>query len=424
MIVPGTEVDGRYRVVRLLGEGSMGAVYEAEHVAVGRKVALKVLHARFAQVPDAVRRFAREARAAAAIGHENIVAVLDAGTHGDEPYLVMDLLRGATLGEHLARAEVFEPRAACGVIGQVLSALAAAHAKGIVHRDLKPDNVFLVARDGATTVKLIDFGVSKFRPFEEGIHQTTQEGLPIGTPAYMAPEQWMGRRDIDHRADVFAAGVMLYEMLTGGMPYEGASQGELFLEIVRGTEEPPPPSEIAPGVPEAIDAVVLRALRRDREARYESAREFLEALRPFGAEGIAVVDAPPASPPDGGPVVLAHRATRRATTVIDRHPRLGRLGVAALAVALVALGAVSALAVRAREAPTTPARSPRAVALAVAPSPASPPPVAEARIPDAAPPTPASAAPPRARRRHRPRAGRAPAPARTGVGSLNISHDF
>ena len=338
MIDEGAELEGRYRILRRLGEGGMGAVYEAEHTAIGRRVAIKVLHAHVARMPDAVKRFAREARAAAEIGHPNIVQVFDTGTHLGEPFLVMELLLGETLADRLARADRVSSEWACRITGHVLSALAAAHAKGFIHRDLKPENVFLLSGELEPTVKLLDFGISKFRRAGATLEQTTLEGIPLGTPAYMAPEQWMGRRDIDHRADIFAVGVMLYELLTGGLPYEGANQGELFLEIVRGTSLPDGPSALESDLPAALDAVVLRALDRDRERRFSSAREFLDALRPYGAEGIAVVDDPPAQAQED-PVVVSSRRVMRAAATHGSLPR-PRLPIELVGTALVVLAAL------------------------------------------------------------------------------------
>jgi serine/threonine-protein kinase len=340
VIDDGAELEGRYRILRKLGEGGMGTVFEAEHTALGKRIAVKMLHAHVAKLPDAVRRFAREARAAAEIGHPNIVEVFDTGTHLGEPFLVMELLRGETLAERLSRPEAVACAEACRVLGCVLSALASAHAKGIIHRDLKPENVFLTDGLGAPGVKLLDFGISKFRRSGATLEQTTQEGVPLGTPAYMAPEQWMGRRDIDHRADLFAVGVMLYELLTGGLPYEGANQAELFLEIVRGTSVPEAPSALEPDVPAALDAVLLRALERDPARRFTSAREFLDALRPYGAGAIAVVDDPPAAAEEDAITASQRRAMRAAPTDVGARPR--RLSVewtGTLAVLLLALGA-------------------------------------------------------------------------------------
>ena len=407
MIDPNTEIDARYRVVRLLGEGGMGAVYEVEHLGVGKRLAIKMLHAHYARQPEAVKRFAREARAAAAIGHPNIVEVIDTGVHRSEPYMVMELLRGETLAERLARATPITTREVCSVIGCILSALASAHAKGIVHRDLKPENVFLAEYGGVTTVKLLDFGVSKFRHEAGTLFETTQEGLPVGTPAYMAPEQWMGRRDIDHRADLFAVGVMLYEMLTGGFPYEGASQGELFLEIVRGSEQPPPPSAIAPGVPRAIDAVTLRALRREREERFQSAREFLDALRPFGAENIPVCDELPVQESLDASSTAPRRAVRRTVATIDGARVSGRqITVLSLLLSLVVLGLVVVAGTRTGSpprghravSPSVPPITAPAVA-AVVPAPAAVP--APSVAPAPAAPEQEVAVAPRRRGRHR-----------------------
>ncbi len=429
----GAELEGRYRILRSLGEGAMGAVYEAEHTALGRRVAVKVLHAHIAKVPDAVRRFEREARAAAEIGHPNIVEVFDVGTHLGEPFLVMELLRGETLADRLSRPEMIDARAACRIVGYVLSALASAHAKGIIHRDLKPENVFLVPGDEAHGVKLLDFGISKFRRAGATLLQTTQEGIPLGTPGYMAPEQWMGRRDIDHRADIFAVGVMLYELLTGGLPYEGANQGELFLEIVRGTSRPSMPSELDPEIPPGLDAVVLRALDRDRDRRFESAREFLDALRPFGADAIPVVDAPPVFVEEDAAVVSARRAMRAAPTNTTRSkPRVPVEVAGAALVVFLALGAgawwlsrttTRSAHVATRPAPTTPRTAPPRA------TPASTPPIAAPAPPltIAAPAVPAVAVDAPGERSPRRRARRSAAvegPATGRVDRLPVSRSF
>ena len=432
MIDDGAELEGRYRIVRPLGEGGMGVVYEAEHTAIGRRVAIKVLHAHVARMPDAVKRFAREARAAAEIGHPNIVEVFDTGTHLGEPFLVMELLVGETLADRLARAEMVSCERACRISGHVLSALAAAHAKGIIHRDLKPENVFLLSGEVGPTVKLLDFGISKFRRAGATLEQTTLEGIPLGTPAYMAPEQWMGRRDIDHRADIFAVGVMLYELLTGGLPYEGANQGELFLEIVRGTSLPVGPSTLESDVPAGLDAVVQRALERDRERRFSSAREFLDALRPYGAEGIAVVDDPPAQVEEDPGVVSSRRAMRAAATQgapVRRGPPIELVGTAFVVLVAVSLGGwwlarsqalparPAATSVRRRAAPSVP--SPALVDAGASPVDAGATTVALAPLPAPIVDAGRAALHHGGGRRHRPRT----APP-GGVDRLPLSHDF
>ena len=311
-----------------------------------------------------------------------------------------------------------------------------------------------------TTVKLLDFGVSKFRHEAGTLFETTQEGLPVGTPAYMAPEQWMGRRDIDHRADLFAVGVMLFEMLTGGFPYEGASQGELFLEIVRGSEAPPLPSSIAPGVPRAIDVVVLRALRREREERFQSAREFLDALRPFGAERIAVCDDLPVQESLDASSTSPRRVLRRTAATLDGARVSGRqITVLSLLLSFVVLGLVVVAGTRVGASSRAPRPDPVASAAMTATLPAAPAPPPPAPLEPAAPapaPAPAPAAeqvpaiaalrPRRHGRRHHrshapstrahsfdaasfdapsPRPPRAPSPrAPAGRGTLHISREF
>jgi len=323
----------------------MGAVYEADDLVAGKRVALKVLHLRFARSPEVVRRFTREARAAASIGHPHIVAVTDFGAHEERPFLVMELLRGETLGARVARELTLAPAAACHVVGQVLSALAAAHAIGVVHRDLKPDNVFLC--EGSGDAKLLDFGVSKFHPPGERAELVTQDGVPIGTPSYMAPEQWTGQRDVDRRADLYAMGAMLYELLTGSLPFEARSTGQFYGVVVHGTAPPPAPSAVAPEVPAALDAVVLQAVSRDRALRFQTAEAFLDALRPFGATAAvlpvsaAVVRFPSSVPPP--PLAAPRAGVRRA--------RGATWAAVVVAVALAVTAA--ALAVHGRHATST-----------------------------------------------------------------------
>ena len=363
LLEPGTEIDGHYRIGPMLGEGSMGTVYAATALADGADVAIKVLHRQLARDPAATRRFAREARAASDIGHPGIVAVRGSGTHEGTPYLVMSLLRGETLAGRLQRERRLPVAAACEIVGHVLSALASTHAQGIVHRDLKPDNVFLEDVDGATRVKLLDFGISKFRRVTNPSDEGTREGHILGTPGYMAPEQWMGRRDIDHRADLFAAGAILYELLTGRVPYGGENQSEFFLEVVRGTQPPELPSRLVDAVPAALERAILRALERDRRARFGCAQDLLDALRPFGAGAIDVVALPPAPVVDQHPSVAPPRPARRPRTAGTRPRPL------ALLIALALLGvALGALARRS----AAPPRSPPVVAVVLA-APEAPP---------------------------------------------------
>ncbi len=276
MLPPERIVAGRYRLGRLLGEGGMGAVYEAEHVGLGATVAVKLLTDRFVDDPDAVERFRREARAAAAVRHPNVVNVTDTGTDEEgAPFLVMELLVGESLGSVLKRRRRLPPEVAVAIACEVLAGLGAAHARGIVHRDLKPGNVFLaVDPDGVQRVKLLDFGISKFLG---AASELTSEGAIIGTPHYMPPEQIRGRRDLDARVDLYAVGVLLYRMLSGRLPFEGASPQQLYEAIVVGRRKPL--RALCPELPTALTDVVERALHPEPSKRFQRAEEMIAALR-------------------------------------------------------------------------------------------------------------------------------------------------
>ncbi|HUT77343.1 MAG TPA: serine/threonine-protein kinase [Polyangia bacterium] len=273
----GQVLDGKYRLTRLLGKGGMGAVYRGEHVIIGKQVAVKFLHAEFANNTEVVKRFYREAQAAAAIGHDGIIDVSDVGTSSlGDPYLVMEYLEGESLADMLTRTGPLDLGAALGIMEPALLALHAAHSKGIVHRDLKPDNIFLVHQQGAPPkIKLIDFGISKFAEAGGG-EKLTQTGSVMGTPVYMSPEQARGAADLDHRADLYSMGVMLYEMLTAKLPFDGNNFTEIIINIL--TAAPRPPLEAFPGFPAEAEAVILRALEKDPARRFATAIEFVEAL--------------------------------------------------------------------------------------------------------------------------------------------------
>ncbi|MFK7986992.1 MAG: protein kinase [Sandaracinaceae bacterium] len=280
----GQVVANRYRVLALLDEGGMGAVYVAEHLLIGRKVALKRLHPELTSDEMAVARFQREARAAAATGHEHIVEVLDLGFADDgAPFLVMEYLRGSSLAKLLDAETSLAPRRACRITGQVLAALDAVHDRGIVHRDLKPDNLFLTRKQGDTDfVKVVDFGISKTQPAEgETRMDLTRTGVMMGTPFYMSPEQARGVKQLDHRVDLFAAGVILYEMLTGTLPFDGENYHQLLQAILSGKHDPVQTRrrDLDP----ELAAVVERAIANRPDDRYQTAREMLTALVPFGA---------------------------------------------------------------------------------------------------------------------------------------------
>ena len=273
---------GSYLVTQKLGEGGMGAVYLAEHPTIGKKVALKVLHQEFSQNPDVAERFLNEAKSVNAIGHPNIVDISDygvirAGAMGKEllVYFIMEYLSGATLS-HLIRTESpLAPERALMIALQVADALAASHKAGIVHRDLKPDNIMLVSRHRERDfVKLLDFGIAKLTGDAASSHRT-RTGLVLGTPAYMSPEQCEGRANVDHRTDIYALGIVLYEMLVGRVPFIGEGYGEILVQHL--TQRPIEPSRYRMMSPH-VEAVVMKALEKTPQMRYPTMDEFMRAM--------------------------------------------------------------------------------------------------------------------------------------------------
>jgi serine/threonine-protein kinase len=296
----GTQV-GSFRVVRLLGRGGMGTVYLAEHPAIGSKVAVKFLHESLSENPQVVARFYDEARAVNLIGHENIVAIYDLNLlPPNRYYFVMEWLDGETL--HAAvRGRRLDPAAALDVLLQLCDALQCAHERGVVHRDLKPDNVFLVTRGGKPHfVKLVDFGIAKLRGGSTTSSGRTSAGLIVGTPEYMAPEQ-CDDGTIDARTDVYALGVMAYELLAGRLPFQGKTVTQLLLAHLQ--QQPPPISQFVPGVDPELERTIMKALAKDPSERHADMARFAEALRPsrarLGPGGQPLVT--PASVPDATP---------------------------------------------------------------------------------------------------------------------------
>ena len=268
----------RYQIVRRIGEGGMGAVYEAKHTVIGKRVAVKVLLEKFLAKSDFVARLLQEARLASSIGHEHIVDVTDFGTTVDgRSFVVMEFLDGESLAELAMREAPLPIERSLGIARQVASALGAAHAKGIFHRDVKPENVYLVKRGDADFVKVVDFGISKaVKPGgDEGGegYRLTHTGLLLGTPLYMSPEQARGEEDLDHRVDIWALGVLLYECLTGEVPFRANNYLGIISQVL--THEPTPPSKLRPelGISGAVEAVVMRAMEKDRTRRYQTMAE-------------------------------------------------------------------------------------------------------------------------------------------------------
>lgn len=278
----GQTLGGAYRVIRRIGSGGMGQVYEAEHTLLGRHFALKVLDTSQKTRRDAVSRFFAEARAASQIEHPHIVDVVNFVTDGPYMVLVMELLRGESLAERLTRGPLPILEAST-ILGQVCEAVAATHAAGILHRDLKPANVFLTQVRGATHAKVLDYGIAKLKHADaesggEGqAAGVTTTGQLLGTPRYLSPEQARGSLNIDERADVYAAGVMLFEMLAGRPPFEGHNAFQLIWK--HGNEPAPPLRQHAPAVPAELEGVVARALAKEPDERFASMLALRDAVR-------------------------------------------------------------------------------------------------------------------------------------------------
>ncbi|HZF55472.1 MAG TPA: protein kinase [Polyangiaceae bacterium] len=300
----GTILDDKYRIVRELGTGGMGAVYEGENVRIHRKVAIKLLHASVSSQSEAVMRFEREAKAAGRIGSDHICEVLDLGILPDNTrYLVMEYLEGETLGVRIKRSGRMGPLMTIPLIAQVLDALSAAHAAGIVHRDLKPDNIFILPIKGGVPdfVKILDFGVSKFAENSDEMNMT-RAGAVVGTPYYMSPEQARGTSQVDARSDIYALGVLLYQATTGQVPFQAQTFNELLFKIV--LEPAPPPQQYAPDLDPEFSSIIQKAMAREPQHRFQSCAEFKEALLTWMearvGPGVMPGGRPNTIPPSGG----------------------------------------------------------------------------------------------------------------------------
>ncbi len=293
----GDVIEGKYRIKSLLGEGGMGAVYEGENVRIQRRVAIKVLHSAIASDADATMRFEREAQAAGRIGNEHILEVLDLGELPDgDRFMVMEFLDGEPLSTRIARQKRLSADEAVTIFTQILEGLRAAHAAGIVHRDLKPDNIFLVREKMGHRdfVKIIDFGISKFQPLA-GEMKMTRTGTVMGTPYYMSPEQASGAKEADFRSDLYSVGVMLYEALSGSVPFDAPTFNQLLFRIV--LSEPVPIRQLVPQLDEAFATIVSKAMARDAGKRFQSSEAFIGALQNWVTHGLAV-SVPPVDPGD------------------------------------------------------------------------------------------------------------------------------
>ncbi|MDI1448411.1 serine/threonine protein kinase [Polyangium sp. 6x1] len=272
----GRVLSTRYRLVRPLGQGSQGAVWIADHLALNTEVAVKLIDPELAKREDAVERFKREATAAAQLRSAHVVQILDHGIDEGQPFIVMELLDGEDLFERLNKRGRLSLRETSKVITQVCRALARAHAAGIVHRDLKPENVFLCNNEDDEVVKVLDFGVAKVTDPAKATMQRTNVGTLIGTPHYMSPEQVKGISEIDYRTDLWAIGVIAYQCVVGELPFDSEGVGDLLIKI--SVAEPPVPSKVWKGVPPQFDTWFAKACDKDPNKRFQSARELAEAL--------------------------------------------------------------------------------------------------------------------------------------------------
>ncbi len=279
----------KYTLERLLGRGGMGSVWEARHVELGTRVAIKFIESQYATSAEALGRFRNEALAAAKIDSKHAIKIFDFGVQDGMPFIVMEVLVGEPLDKRLERLGRLGVAETVRVLQQVCRALTRAHDQGIVHRDLKPENIFIVADEDSEIAKVLDFGIAKMMDPKDQLSASTKTGAVLGTPYYMSPEQARGLRDIDQRSDLWALGVIAYRCITGQLPFDGASLGDLLVKIC--TAPPPVASRIAAGVPAGFDAWIARALDRDPAMRFASARELSESLAM--ACGVSLQGGPP-----------------------------------------------------------------------------------------------------------------------------------
>jgi len=361
-VAPGDVLAGKYRVDRILGAGGMGLVVAATHLTLHQRVALKFLRPDAARMPETKERFLREAQAAVRLKSEHVAKVLDVGTLEDgSPYMVMEYLEGATLGEVVRKHGPLPVADAVSHVVQACEAVAEAHAAGIVHRDLKPDNLFLTKSvHGRPLVKVLDFGIAKTLGVD--LHLSlTRTATIVGSPLYMPPEQLRSAKHVDVRADIWALGAVLFELVAGRPPFVAESFSELCLKVA--TDPTPTPSSVRADIPTSLDAVVLRCLEKDPSKRFQNVGELADALQAFASESVRdfarrvssvlKMDSQPAPPPPlaveptgthGGTLAKANTGTAWGHTsagALARRRKLAWLGGAAAA--LVSAAAIVAV---------------------------------------------------------------------------------
>ncbi|HWA76248.1 MAG TPA: serine/threonine-protein kinase [Polyangiaceae bacterium] len=325
--VVGQLLSGTYEVLRVIGEGGMGRVYEARHARLpNKRFAIKMLHQELARQPEVVTRFQREAEAASGLSHPNVISVFDVNTAPDgRPYIVAELLEGEQLGDFLDRSGKLGTSVVIPIVRQVCRALSRAHEQGIVHRDVKPENVFLLGGEHGG-VKVLDFGISKLSTQESNL---TKTGMVMGTPDYMAPEQARGDR-VDARADVYAVGAILYRALTGRKPFEGLDpMATLTAALV---QEPPRPSSLEPSIPIELELVMQHAMAKEPRERFQTMAELDSALAAFDPERavLPVLANAKATVDVSGKTVVSQPGISKPTVAVERGANSARLARPAL----------------------------------------------------------------------------------------------
>jgi serine/threonine-protein kinase len=397
----GLVLSERYRIVRKIGEGGMGAVYQAEHALIEKRLALKVLFPELTRRTDLVARFLQEAKSASRIGHENVIDISDFGQSPEGlVYIAMEYLEGQDLGYMMKATGPLPWARARPILMQIAKALRAAHEHGIIHRDMKPENVFLIQRDGRPDfVKVLDFGIAKSVNETGDGPRLTQAGMIFGTPEYMSPEQAQGQTP-DHRVDIYALGCVMYHLLTGHVPFVADN----FMGILtKHMLEPVKPLRVrAPeqSIPADVEAVCLRALEKDREKRWQDMDQFYRALgsaggEPFENSNVYVPSAALRYPPPVAPVARAREAAEGSAPHVveapisptgsftDERPiarKSAGLKLGGVFIGVAAVGALAVIVLR----PTAKSSAPAAAVVAppvpapptLAPKPVEPPPVA------------------------------------------------
>jgi serine/threonine protein kinase len=385
----GDVVADKYRIDTLVGEGGMGAVFAASHALTGKRVALKWLRPELAANEAAVRRFMREAQAAGRIDHPNVVDIYDVGQHQGSTFLVMEFLFGEPLSARIDRGPI-EVDEALALLLPAMRGVAEAHSMGVVHRDLKPDNIFLCrGPDGAPREpKVLDFGISKVSSGDGVNLRLTRTGAVMGTPYYMSPEQIRDSAEIDQRTDVYALGVILYETLTGRVPFDGESYSSLVLQIATGT--PLPIRQILPGLPAGLERVVQRAMAREQADRFADVSSLVRALEPYASvAGFTTERRDPTGPRRTFESTTPFVSEGPPTTPMQRSALLWVFGGAAVLVMAVLIGLYLTRpeptpTAAGPAAPELPASPPSTPAPSVAPAPATVPKLPSGGAPSAA----------------------------------------